>query len=141
MPFVFLIIGVMLLVAGVRNTQSQLFSLVASDFSLGQGFSKSYVAWMAAIFGIGAIGYYKPIRPISDAFLILVIIVLFLSNKGVFSQFTQQLNNVSTSNPLTQFNEQGVSQVSQPSNPSANNQNLGNEMKLLDTMIASGIFE
>lgn len=81
----------MLVVSGVRNTQSELFTLVKSDFTGTSGFSGSFVPWVLAIMAIGAMGYVKPVKPISDAFLVLIVIVLFLSNKGVFAKFSSAI--------------------------------------------------
>jgi len=88
MPFLLILIGLMLVIVGVRDTQSELFGLLQNDFALP--FSQSYLAWVFAIGLIGGLGYFKSIRPITNAFLVLVIVVLFLSNKGVFSKFISQ---------------------------------------------------
>lgn len=79
MPFVLLIIGIALVAVGVQNTQSTFFALLKGDV-------KGYLPWIASIGAIGALGYVKAIKPISDAFLVLVIIVLFLSNGGFFDK-------------------------------------------------------
>jgi hypothetical protein len=92
MPFVFLLVGIVLVVTGVRNTQGQLYDLVKSDFTGDGTFNHSFVAWIVAIAFVGGIGYFRPLRPISNAFLILVIVVLFLSNRGVFQQFNKAFN-------------------------------------------------
>lgn len=75
MPFALLIIGVFLLVAGVRDKQNDLFTLVKGDFSGPNNF----VFWIVSILIIGAIGYIPKLKPLSTAFLVLVIVVLFLS--------------------------------------------------------------
>lgn len=87
MPFVLIAIGAMLAVAGVRGTQAELFDLLKGDFTG----TPNYISWMVAIMVIGALGYINAIRPISNAFLVLVILVLFISNRGFFAQFNQQL--------------------------------------------------
>lgn len=92
MPFALLFVGILLVVSGVRGKQDDLFKLLKSDFTGDGTFSHSFVAWLVAIGVIGGLGYFKAIRPIANAFLVLVILVLFLSNKGFFSQFSQQLN-------------------------------------------------
>lgn len=108
MPFVLLIIGVVLVVAGVRNTQSLLFSLLKDDLT-GQG---SFIPWLVAIAVIGGLGYIKPIRPITTAFLVLLIVVLFLSNGGFFQKFIGATGigtgSASLSNPLTLSNASGA---------------------------------
>lgn len=100
MPLVILVIGLMLFVSGMRNTQDEFLTLVKSDFTGGQN-SNGFLSWMLAIAAIVGIGYYKPVRPISDAFLLLVIIILFLSNKGVASQFVTQTSNLEPATPTS----------------------------------------
>jgi hypothetical protein len=87
MPFVILIVGIVLVVASVRDRQDLLFSLLKSEFS-GEN---SFLPWILALMFIGGIGYIKPLKPISNAFIVLLITVLFLSNGGFFSKLNQQL--------------------------------------------------
>lgn len=94
MPFALLLIGVLLVTAGVRNTQGQLFTLVKGDFT-GPG---NYIFWMISILVIGAVGYIPKLKPISTGFLVLVVLVLFLKKGdpkgfggGFFDQFTKAL--------------------------------------------------
>jgi ABC-type xylose transport system permease subunit len=87
MPFALLIVGIVLLVASVRNTQADLYKLVKGDFSG----PNNYLYWVVSILIIGAVGYIETLRPISRMFLALVIIVLFLSHGGVFESFNRQL--------------------------------------------------
>jgi UDP-N-acetylmuramyl pentapeptide phosphotransferase/UDP-N-acetylglucosamine-1-phosphate transferase len=88
MAFVFIIVGVVFLIAGVRGTQDQLWSLLQGDFSPSkqQQGQHSFLAWFAAIMVIGAIGYIDDLKELSRSFLVLIIIVLFLSNNGFFAQ-------------------------------------------------------
>jgi hypothetical protein len=97
MPFALLIIGVVLLVSGVRNTQGDLFTLISQDFQ-GKG---NFTYWMVSILIIGALGYFKPLSSISRWFLALVVVVLFLSHQGFFEQFNQQVFGGSVSNAGT----------------------------------------
>ncbi len=93
MAFVFIIIGTVLLIAGVRDTQGDLFTLLQNDFSTSaqkQG-QHSFLAWFVAILVIGALGYVEDLKPFSRAFMALVIIVLLLSNGGFFSQINSEL--------------------------------------------------
>ena len=97
MPFALLIIGLVLLIASVRNTTSGpngLFALVQGEFTGPNNF----LYWMTAILVIGFIGYVPKLKPLSTAFLGLVVVVLFLSKGvipggagGFFQQFTQGL--------------------------------------------------
>lgn len=100
MPFVFLIIGAVFVVAGVRGTTPQLTQLIKGDFT-GKG---NFIYWALSILLIGALGYIEDLKPISRAFLILVVIVLILSNKGFFAQFNQQISTTqNTSSTGTQM--------------------------------------
>lgn len=104
MPFALLVIGAVLLVAGVRNRQDDLYTLVKGDFT-GQ---HNFIFWFVAIMVIGSVGYIKPLKPLSNIFLVLIVVVLILANKGgFFSQFTQQIASTQTTtsgnlSPVTQ---------------------------------------
>jgi hypothetical protein len=105
MPFVLITIGVVLLVAAVRGTQEDLYYLAAGDF-IGKD---NFIFWFLSILIIGAIGYIPKMKPISDGFLILVILVLFLkrgqpgvSGGGFFEQFNQAIATTqSATDPVT----------------------------------------
>jgi hypothetical protein len=92
MPFLFIIAGLVLLVAGVRNTvtdQGQtkgLYTLLEGDFT-GKD---SFLVWTAAILIIGAVGYIKDFQALSRAFMVLLVVVLFLSNGGFFQKLQQE---------------------------------------------------
>jgi hypothetical protein len=96
MPFVFGIIGIVLIISGVRGTvvgsNPSLVSLVKSDLT-GQ---PNYTEWMLAIFIIGAIGYIDELKTISRLFMALVVIGLLWSNKGFFSQLTSESSSSDT---------------------------------------------
>lgn len=81
MPFTFLFIGAVLVTTGVRGTSSDLWNLLKGDVT-GK---PSFVPWIVSILAIGALGYVEKLRPFSRAFLVLVIVVLFLHNKGFFA--------------------------------------------------------
>lgn len=97
MPVLFGIFGIILIVAGVRdrvtNGDPSLMSLIKGDFTGTNPFWK----WMLAILFIGALGYIPTFKPISRGFLVLIIVVFFLSNKGFFTQLQSTLNSTSTS--------------------------------------------
>lgn len=99
MPFALAIIGIVLVVAGVRNKQDQLFSLVKGDFTG----PNNYIFWMLSIFAIGAIGYIPRLKPISTGFLALIIVVLFLKKgQGFFAQLGQAVSTTTTVQPSAQ---------------------------------------
>jgi len=97
MSFALLIIGAFLLIAAIRGTQDQLFSLLKGDFTGANNF----VYWFLAILAIGAVGYIPRLKPLSVALLALVIVVLFLkkgsgSNGGFFQQLFSQVSTSTT---------------------------------------------
>lgn len=102
MPYLFLIIGLVMVTASVRDTigdwkdasgqsQAGLLTLLHDDLTGKNNFAY----WILAILLVGAIGYIRPLQPVSRAFLVLVVIVLVLSNQGVFEQFQQAFTGIS----------------------------------------------
>lgn len=97
MPFVLIVAGVVLLIATIRNTQQQLFLLLANDFTGKDNF----IYWFISILIIGAIGYIPKLKPISDGFLVLVILVLFLrKGTGFFDMFQKQVGTTQSAHPV-----------------------------------------
>jgi FtsH-binding integral membrane protein len=88
MPLALFVIGALFLTAAIRGTQGLLFSTLKDDFT-GPG---NFLYWGLSLFVIGSIGYYKPLRPISNSFMLLVFLILFISNKGFFNKFMQQIS-------------------------------------------------
>lgn len=82
MPYALILMGAVLLVAGVRNTYPDLWKLVQNDFTAQGGF----LSWVAAIAVVGGMGYIPKLKPLSIAFMTLLLIVLVLSNGGVFQK-------------------------------------------------------
>lgn len=99
MPFALLLIGIVMLVAAVRNTQADLVTLIRSDFS-GPG---NFFYWVVALLVVGAIGYIPKLKPVSDGLLLAIILGLVLSKGnpklpggGFFKQFTAALSTTNT---------------------------------------------
>lgn len=117
MPFVLIIVGVVFLDAAVRNTVSDsssgpgLTTLLKGDFTGKDNF----LYWITAIFIIGAIGYIKPLQPVSRMFMALVVLVLFLSNGGFFSKAYGELFGTDKSGTGIQPNSMGGIGSSTPS--------------------------
>lgn len=83
MPLLFIGSGLVLVLVGLNGDPAKLYGLIANDFTG----PKSFVYWFLAILVLGAIGYIPSLEKLSKAFLILVLIVLFLDNGGFFNQF------------------------------------------------------
>jgi hypothetical protein len=92
MPFALVFVGIVLLVAGVRDKQGDLFTLAKGDFT-GKN---NFFFWSGSILAVGAVGYIPRLKPVSDGFLVLVVVVLFLHNKGFFAQFSEALKTTET---------------------------------------------
>ena len=86
MPIVFGFAGIILIISGVRATTPQLMALLKQDFTG----TPNYTQWIIAILLVGFIGYIPKMAELSRAFMVLIVIGLFLSNKGFFAQFQQQ---------------------------------------------------
>lgn len=73
MAFLALLIGVVLIVAALRNTHGQLLAALGQDVP-------GFAVWGAAIFGLAVIGFIPGLKPVSRALLTLVIVVIVLTN-------------------------------------------------------------
>lgn len=89
MGIALLLIGLALVSSGIQNTQGQLGTLIAGDFS-GAG---SFWYFIAGLFAVGSVGYYQPLQGASRLLLGLIILVLLLNNKGFFAQLQSALNS------------------------------------------------
>jgi len=86
MPFALLLIGAILLVAGLRNTYTDLWALVKGDFTQNTGAGGNFLTWVAAIAVVGGLGYIPKFKALSVAFMTLLLLVLVLSNGGIFAK-------------------------------------------------------
>ena len=87
MAFVFTIVGLLMIVTGVKGTYQQFGAQVVSDFTGSQPFTY----WVFAIVGVGALGYIDALRTVSRMFLALIIVAMVLANRGFFAQLTAAL--------------------------------------------------
>jgi hypothetical protein len=88
-----LFLGFVLIMTGVNDTGTQLGQLLVSDFS-GSG---NFFYWIAAIVILGLIGYVPAFRTASRLFIGLIILVIFLSNQGIWANLTTALASPQTS--------------------------------------------
>ncbi len=94
MPLALIGIGLLLVIVGFQDTYKEFGAQLGKDFSGSQ----SFLVWIAALGIIGALGYVKEFEKFSRMFLVLIIVVMFLSNKGIFAQFNSAIRQGSTSN-------------------------------------------
>lgn len=93
MPIFFLFVAVIMIVAGINGKTTELSELVKGDFK-GNEKTPGFFAWVIAIFCIGALGYIKDLKPLANAFLVLLVLVIILvngqgKNGGFFQKFTE----------------------------------------------------
>ncbi len=89
MPFFLIIVGVVFLVSASKGTQNQLFTLLKGDFSG----PNNYFYWLASILVVGAFGYIPKFKPVSDMFLVLIVLSLVLTRgkAGLFQKVSAAL--------------------------------------------------
>lgn len=93
MPFLLILIGAVLFVSALQNTQTQLASALEQDIP---GFTK----WALAVVLIGALGWIPGFRTISRWLLALVLIVIVVKNyQGVISGLTNVVPQQATAAP------------------------------------------
>lgn len=90
MAFVLIAMGVVLFVTAYQGTTVTLGSMLVQDVIGTQG-NKGYLYWAVAILVVGAVGYIQKLKGLSDAFIGLLLLVLFISNQGFFAKFNQAL--------------------------------------------------
>lgn len=89
LAFALVFVGLLMIVTGANNTHAQFGAQLKKDFT-GE---KSFLLWIAAIGGVGALGYIPALRKFSHYFMALILISIVLSNKGFFAQFVTALKN------------------------------------------------
>ena len=104
MAIALLMIGIVMVIAAVRNTQGALFSLLQGDFTG----TNNFIYWVVAILVIGAIGNVKQLKGFSNAFLALVIIVILLTHKGFFGQLQSALASTGATSTATNTGLSGI---------------------------------
>lgn len=91
MAWGFLFVGALFLIAAWKKQHKELFALLKDDFS-GSG---NFFYWVLAIIALVALGTFRPIRPVTDAFLGLVILVIvvapYRNGRDLFSEFRSQV--------------------------------------------------
>lgn len=87
MPFALVFIGLIMIVAGARDTHAALGKELIEDFT-GPG---NFLYWFAAIGALGALGAIPQFRGFSRWFMALVIIAMVIRNGGFFDKLSEAL--------------------------------------------------
>jgi hypothetical protein len=93
MPILLLLVAILLIASGINGKVSQLAGLVKEDFAPSQG-APGFLMWLVALFVAGSLGYIRSFKPVANAFLVLIVISMLLSNRGFFSQFSSAIKKV-----------------------------------------------
>jgi len=98
MALSFIVIGLLLVIAAVQNTQGELFALVKENFSGPDNF----LQWVFALFLVGAIGFIPRLKGFSVALLALVLLAIFLRNgTGFFAQLQKAVQQTTAPQQAT----------------------------------------
>lgn len=96
MPFVLIFLGLLLTVAGIRNKQGDLYTLIGGDFTG----TNNYAYWALSVVAVGSLGYIDQLKQFATALLGLLLVVLVLKkNTGFFSKFTSAINTTFSTAP------------------------------------------
>lgn len=87
MPFALVIMGLIMIVVGVRGTYKEFGGLLVKDFT-GPG---NFTYWLASLGAVGAMGYVKALQPFARAFMFLIILGMIIRNGGFFDKLTEAL--------------------------------------------------
>jgi quinol-cytochrome oxidoreductase complex cytochrome b subunit len=98
MAWALLLFGLIALMAAWKNRTDELYQILKENFT-GKN---NFIIWVTAIIFLAIIGMNKTLRPISDAFMILIIIVIILAahkkNKDILQLFINELKKGTSGN-------------------------------------------
>lgn len=96
MPLFLLLVGAIFLAAAIRGTACGgeqcyrvLFATMKDDFTGPNNF----FYWIMALFFVGMVGYYRPLKPLANSFMVLIFVVLFLTHEGFPEKFMQEIKS------------------------------------------------
>ena len=102
MILIALVLGIVIIVAAIRNSQGALFSALGTDIP-------GYVIWAAAIFAVGVVGYIPGLKNVSRGLLALVIVALILNNyQKILAGFQSAWQNPTPAAPTPGTSASGV---------------------------------
>jgi len=90
-----LIVGLLLISAGIKGKENELGAQLGQDLVGPQGF----IGWIAAIVALGGLGYVPGFERVSRYLLALMAIVILIVNNGVFLNAQKALQDASALGP------------------------------------------
>ena len=82
MPIALIAIGLVMIIAAGRDQSAALVTLVQGDFQTNAQGIPGFLQWILAFVIVGALGFVPKLKPLSVAFMALLLIAIFLT-KGV----------------------------------------------------------
>lgn len=102
MPILFGLLGIMLIISGWNNTYSALGSQLSQDFTGGgQGIGSSFLPWLGAVAVLWLATSIPGVGKPAKLFFTLLVLVFFLKNNGIFSQFQAAFTSAGTAAPAS----------------------------------------
>lgn len=94
MPFIFLLVGLILLIVGIRGTQKELLSVIVDLFTG----PNNLTFWALAMIAVGSFGYIPQLRKLAIGLMVLILVSLVLSkqNQDFFNQFISQFSQATS---------------------------------------------
>jgi hypothetical protein len=141
MPFVLAFIGIIAVVVGVRGQSGAAGKLLASEFTG----PNSFIKWFLAIMILGLIGYWDKAKPVSDASLGLLLVVMVLAPRngqgggGIFANLEDAFTNATPiTAPKPAASQTGATPTATNGNPGVQgSQSLSNAGAQLNNLVAS----
>lgn len=94
-------ISIIIMVAAYKGTHPDLFAVLKDDFTG----SNNFVYWVLAVVIVVAIGNIKQLKRVSDAFLVLLVIVIIVAQyrggTDLLNSFIQQVKRGTSGNSST----------------------------------------
>lgn len=108
MPLLFIGSGLVLILTAIKGDPSKLWTLIQGDFTGPNNF----VYWVISLLVLGGLGYIPQLKNLSRLFIVLIVVVLFLDNKGFFAQLQAFINDNAAATPAAGQNaESEIGQV------------------------------
>ena len=103
MPYIFLGIGALFIVAGYQNTYKELGQILADEFT-NKPNQPSFMYWALAVFLLGIVGYIPGARLYSRALIILVIVGMVFGEHSNMAGWFKKFNDALSSGSKTPVN-------------------------------------
>jgi hypothetical protein len=93
MPIALITIGLVMIIAAGRDQSAALVKLVQGDFQTNAAGTPGFLQWILAFVLVGALGFVPKLKPLSVAFMALLLVAIFLTKGvGFFDKLTAAFN-------------------------------------------------